>query len=375
MFSLGKKILLMYISQNSGHHRACIALDRALHMMDKTFSVRSVNSFNYTNPILEKIINQTYMTVIKRKPEVWGYLYDNPVVIQKTRRLKDSIHRYNSGKMRALIEDYRPDVVVCTQAFPCGIIADLKKSYDIKSKLIGILTDYAPHSYWIYDNVDAYVVPSPDTGAKLEENGVPGSKIKPFGIPVDPKFYAAMDKEELFEKHSLDKDAPVILVMGGGQGLGPTRKLISLMDKSEVKMQIVAITGTNKKLYRALIRASKRFHKKVRILEYTEDVHEFMSISSAILTKPGGITTAEAMSKNLPIVIIKPLPGQEAMNTDFLLRNNMAVKANDESEAIILLEELLKNGEKLESIRSNMRAHAHSDSSLRIARLISEVAS
>jgi processive 1,2-diacylglycerol beta-glucosyltransferase len=372
---LSKKILLMYISENSGHHRACIALEKALLMMDSKFTVKSINSFNYTNPILEKIINRTYMTVIKRKPEVWGYLYDNPVVIKKTRRLKDKIHKYNSAKMKKLIDDFRPDVVVCTQAFPCGIIADLKRSYDIRSKLIGVLTDYAPHSYWVYNNVDAYVVPSEDTGKRLEENGVPASKINPFGIPVDPKFYAAQNRSNLLKKHSLDDNDPVILIMGGGQGLGPTKKLISLLDRSETPLQVVAITGTNKKLYRSLIRDSLRFKKKVVVLEYSEDVHEFMSIASAIMTKPGGITTAEAMAKGLPIIIIKPLPGQEAMNTKFLLRNNMAVKAKDENEAVILLEELLKNGQKLISMGNNMKAHARFDSSLKIAQLITEVVS
>ncbi|GAG10353.1 unnamed protein product, partial [marine sediment metagenome] len=162
-----KKILLMYISNDSGHHRATLAIEKIFHLRDKDIETLNVNSFNYTNPVLEKIINKTYMSVINRKPEFWGYLYDNPRILKKTRRLRESIHRHNTEKLKNLIDAFRPDAVICTQAFPCGMVADYKKTFNVKLKLFAVLTDYAPHSYWIYDTVDAYFVPSQETGQRL----------------------------------------------------------------------------------------------------------------------------------------------------------------------------------------------------------------
>ncbi len=351
-----------------------MAIERALRLLDQTVQTKSINSFNYTNPILEKIINKTYMALIKKRPEVWEYLYDNPMIVKKSQRLKESIHKYNSGRMRSLLEDFRPDTIICTQAFPCGIVADMKKSGNLHTPLIGILTDYAPHSYWVYNDVNAYIVPSEETGQKLLQNGVSESKIKPFGIPVDPKFFTKHNREELLNKHSLDLNKPVVLIMGGGQGLGPMKKMVPLLDRSPVDFQAVVITGKNKKLYNSLIKEKKHFKKKMLIYQFVENIDELMEISSLILTKPGGLTTAEAMAKNLPMIVIHPLPGQEMMNTRFLLENKLAVKADDEKSAVVLLEELLSNEEKLNNIRTDIKKKAKYDSSLKIARFVLEMA-
>ncbi|MFH1753449.1 MAG: glycosyltransferase [Candidatus Omnitrophota bacterium] len=365
----------MYISENSGHHRAALAIERSLSLLDVAVQSRSVNSFNYTNPLLERIINRTYMAVIKRRPEVWEYLYDNPVVVKKSQRLKEYIHKYSSGKMQALLDDFRPDVVVCTQAFPCGIVSDMKRTSGLTVPLIGVLTDYAPHSYWVYKDVDAYIVPSEETGQKLIQNGVSDTKIRPLGIPVDPRFFTKHNREELFKKYSLNPGKPVVLVMGGGQGLGPMKKLVPLVDKSRLDLQIIVITGKNKRLYKSLANEIRYFKKKALLFEFSEKIDEFMEIASLIITKPGGLTTAEAMSKGLPMVIIHPLPGQETMNTRFLLDNGLAVKANDEKDAIVLLEELLSNEEKLNNMKTEIRKKAKYDSSLKIARFVLEAAS
>jgi chemotaxis protein histidine kinase CheA len=78
-----KKVLLLYISDHSGHHCASIAIERALHELDGSIQTLNINSFNYTNPILEKVINRAYMGVVRRTPELWDYLYDNPEVLKK----------------------------------------------------------------------------------------------------------------------------------------------------------------------------------------------------------------------------------------------------------------------------------------------------
>lgn len=349
-----------------------MAVENTLHLLDKDVQTKCINSFNYTNPILEKIINKTYMTVVKNKPEIWEYLYDNPLIVKKTQRLKESIHKFNSGKMKSLIDTFEPDAVVCTQAFPCGMVADIKKSYNLNMGLFAVLTDYAPHSYWIYNNVNAYVVPSEETGQRLVENGVSEDKIKPLGIPVDPKFYLTSDKSKILNKYSLDGEKPIILIMGGGQGLGPLNKLVPLLDRSPLDIQIIVVVGTNKRLYNFLLKKEKYFKKKMLIFPFSEHIDELMEIATTIITKPGGLTTAEALTKHLPIIIVSPLPGQELMNTRFLMDKRLAVKAEDEKEATVLLEELLENSEKLENVRKLMREYAKPDASLRIAKLILE---
>ena len=363
-----KKVLLLFISEHSGHHCASLSIEKALHDLDPNVETLNINSFNYTNPILEKIINRAYMSVVKRTPELWDYLYDNPKVLKRTQSLREMIHRFNTGKLKTLLSEFNPSAIVCTQAFPCGMVADYKKTLGLNMPLVGVLTDYAPHSYWIYNNVDQYIVPSEETGDKLIANGIDSSRIKAYGIPIDTKFRNSLDGDAICGKLGLDPAKPVILVMGGTQGLGPIKDLVRLLNRSIVEMQVIIACGTNKKLYNWL--KARHHRKKTVVLSYATNIDELMEASDIILTKPGGITTAEALAKGLPMLIVNPLPGQEAMNTKFLLKEGVAVKAESPEDVIVLLDELLENKNKLKVMSDKARLLAKPDSSINVAKLI-----
>lgn len=367
---MGCKVLLLYISEHSGHHCASIAIERALRVIRPDIETLNINSFNYTNPILEKVINRAYMSVVKRTPEVWDYLYDNPKVVRSTQKLRDAIHRFNTGKLKTLLDEVRPNAIVCTQAFPCGMIADYKKSYGLDIPLFGVLTDYAPHSYWVYNNVDSYVVPSEETGRTLIDNGIDPHRVKPFGIPIDAKFQSVHGREEACSQAGIDPARPCVLIMGGTQGLGPMQQLVRSIESSDLDIQAIVVTGTNKKLYRWLAR--RRYRKNIIVKAYAEDIERLMAASTVIMTKPGGITTAEALATGLPMLIVSPLPGQEAMNTKFLLKEGVAVKAENPDDAILLLEELLYNNDKLKAMSAKAAALSRPDSAVRIANLVLE---
>src|SRR3989338_2966044 len=169
-----KRILLMYITEISGHHSATLAIEKALKTLN-------INAFNYTNPISEKIINRVYMGVIKTTPHVWDFLYDNPTVAKNLEKIKDAIHKFNSPKLDKLLNSFKPDVVACTQAFPCGMVADLKKIRNLQLPLVAVLTDYVPHSYWVYDTVDYYISPSEEVSSRLIKKGIKAERIKTLG--------------------------------------------------------------------------------------------------------------------------------------------------------------------------------------------------
>jgi processive 1,2-diacylglycerol beta-glucosyltransferase len=367
-----KKILLLYISEDSGHHCASIAIEKALHSLCGAVETLNINLFNYTNPIMEKVINSAYMSVVKTKPEIWDYLYDNPKVLRRVQSLRDKIHRSNTGKLKNLLDEFRPDGVICTQAFPCGLIADYKKTSGAGMPLIGVLTDYAPHSYWIFDNVDAYIVPSLETGKKLIDNGIDAAKILDYGIPIEAKFCSSADKGAILDRLSLDRKVPTVLVMGGTQGLGPIKELAQLLDRSAVRLNLIIACGTNRRLCRWLSRRARHFRKKTLVFAFAQNVDELMQASDIIVTKPGGITTAEALAKGLPMIIVNPLPGQEAMNTKFLLSEGVAVKAQSPEDTATVLEELLYNKAKLRRMSEKAKSLSKPDSAVRIARLVLE---
>ncbi len=338
-----KRILLMYISEVSGHHRATLAIEKALRAISPHLGIGNINAFKYTNPISEKVINRLYLGIIKRTPQIWDYLYDNPEVMQNIQKLKETIHKFNTPKLHRLFARFRPNVVCCTQAYPCGMVADYKKTYNSSLPLVAVLTDYAPHSYWVYDMVDYYIVPSDDVAVRLAQKGVSWDKIKPLGIPFDRDFNVPVDARAVYRKLGLDVSKPVILIMGGGQGLGPINKIVKQLEKVPVDFQELIVTGTNKRLYKSLVRRARRCRKKIHLFKYVNTINEFMSIASLIITKPGGITTAEALSKGLPMIIMQPIPGQEVNNTVFLTAHGAALKIEDIAQIPRIISDLLLN--------------------------------
>lgn len=364
-----KRVILMYISEVSGHHSATLAIEKAIKILSPNSEILNINAFNYTNPISEKIVNRLYMGLIKATPKIWDFLYDNPRVVKKIENIKQTIHKFNSPKLKLLFDKFRPDVIICTQAFPCGMVADFKKTYASNIHLLAVLTDYIPHSYWVYDMVDYYIVPSQEVAASLIKKGVRPSKVKALGIPFDPKFNEPISKHEARKHIGLNPDMPVVLIMGGGQGLGPIKKIVKSLERIPINLQEIIVAGTNKKLYKQLKRTVKKYKNKILLFDYTDKISQFMSAADVIITKPGGITTAEALSKKLPMIIIKPIPGQEANNTAYLMQKKAAVKVDNVGDITCIIEELLSNRDRLESLSEASGRISKSDASMDIARM------
>jgi processive 1,2-diacylglycerol beta-glucosyltransferase len=365
-----KNILLLYITEVSGHHSASLAIEKSLKILSPDLNLLNLNAFHYTNPISERVVNRIYTTVIKRTPRIWDFVYDNPKVKKSIDKFKNAVNKLNSPKLKKLFDKFHPDVVVCTQAYPCGMVAQFKKTYGSKIPLIGVLTDYVPHSYWLYDNVDYYICPSEEISHRLVKKGIPAAKIKPLGIPFDPDFTSAVNKTAILEKLGFDPKKKVVLVMGGGQGLGPIKTIVNSLDTVKTDFQEVIITGTNKKLYKSLKKRLKSYRKKICLLGYVNNVNELMSVSDLIITKPGGITTSEALSKKLPMLIIKPIPGQEANNTVYLTEQKAAIKIDNPKEINLIVEDLFANPEKLKRISESCGRIAKPNAGLDIARFI-----
>lgn len=363
----------MYISEVSGHHNATIAIENAIKMLSPHSEVLNINAFNYTNPISEKIINRIYMGIIKKTPRIWDYLYDNPAVIKKTERIKEIIHRHNSPKLKILFDKFKPDAVACSQAFPCGMVADYKKIYNSSLPLVAVLTDYIPHSYWVYDNIDCYVTPSDEVTQQLIKKGVAPKHIKPLGIPFDPKFNQPVNKNQVLKDLGLNPHLPIILIMGGGQGIGPIKTAVSALDKSKIDLQEIVIAGVNKKLCRQLRKKLKHYKKKILLLSYVNNINELMSMADIIVTKPGGVTTAEATSKALPIIIIKPIPGQEESNTAYLIKKEAAIRVDNPKDLNIIVDGLLANPDKLKHLSECAYKISKPNAALDIARLLLDI--
>jgi processive 1,2-diacylglycerol beta-glucosyltransferase len=179
-----------------------------------------------------------------------------------------------------------------------------------------------------------------------------------------------LDRKPIAEKLGLNPDIPTIVIMGGGQGLGPIKSTVKSLIKVKMDFQIIVLAGVNKKIISSLKRYTKKSKKKILIYEFATNVDELMELATIIITKPGGITTAECLAKGLPMVIVNPIPGQEMRNTDFLIKKGIGIRIDDTSDIGEEIELLLKSPERIADMSKAAYENARPHAALDIARLI-----
>jgi processive 1,2-diacylglycerol beta-glucosyltransferase len=159
------------------------------------------------------------------------------------------------------------------------------------------------------------------------------------GIPISAKFSGTINPKAVRQSLGLRDDLPVLLVPSGGFGMGPLGAILAELDKLERPFQTVVVTGRNEELRRELA-AQDRKHP-THVLGFATNMHELMAVADLIITKPGGLTSSEALAMGKPLFILNPIPGQEAANSDFLLEHGPAAKANRVEDLPYRIEQLL----------------------------------
>jgi len=365
-----KQILVLHISECGGHKRASENIKEALQSIDPHIRVLNINGFGQIYPWAERFINYLYTTTIKYLPQLWGKVYDKKPIIKALEPLKRSINMLGFRKFSKLVKGFNPHAIVATQAFPCGLACDFKSYFNAQFSIFAVVTDYHPHRFWIHPKIDNYIVPCKDSENTLIGEGVDKEKIKIFGIPISVKFLEACTRIDIASKYGFNPDLDSILVMGGGSGFGPIKDIVLKLDNLDCRFQVIVVCGTNKRLLHWFKKKAHKFKRPIFYFGYIDFVNILMDFADIIITKPGGITVSEALSKGLAIIVVNPIPGQEERNVNYLEEKNVILKTNSTKEIGYLVKGLLTNKDELIFLRQRSKSISQKDSSLKIADFI-----
>lgn len=314
------RVLIFSVSVGAGHDSVANALAEEIIIQSPNSEVLIVDTFKYINPILNKVVVGSYMETIRFTPKVWGYLYDQAEDGERLVDMGQILSKLLSPKLDQLLRDFEPDVLICSHAFPVGIISVLKERKKLNIPLVACITDFTVHSFWIHSQVNMYVIPSPDLIYPFIKEGVSNEKVKAFGIPIRHQFLTIPSQGRVRQQMGLSQ-LQTILVMGGGLGLGKIEAVVNSLLQEDI-FQVMVVTGSNAKLKKNL-EALK--NNRLHVFGFVDNVAELMAAANIIVTKPGGITCAEALAMELPMAIISPLPGQEDRNTDYFINKGIAI--------------------------------------------------
>ena len=357
-----RKILIFYGSYGGGHLSAAKSINTYLkETYGDQIEVKIVDCIEYINKYINKVSTEAYKELAKKAPWAWKHVYKNSQNGALS-HISNTTNKLMSLKLNQLLQEFKPDLVISTHPFSTQMCAFLKKHDKINCKLATILTDYHIHAQWLvlYKYVDYFFVANEQMKLDMIEEGVNDQRIFVTGIPVSEKFSNNFNKKAIYEEFQLSPEKETVLFFAGGEfGLGrnTTFMILKALIRLFKNLQIIAISGKNKKMkakFHELVEITES-SDRVKLIEYTNKVAVLMSISSYVITKPGGLTVTECLASNLPIIIINPIPGQEEENAQFLVVNDVAIWIKKGDNIARALKNLSRNKEHFLLMKENTK--------------------
>lgn len=310
-----KILFLPFLQIPTGHHTVADALIRSLENRIDNVECIKIDFFSYADKLLEKAFRLTYLTWIDHSPQTFVWLYRNFVYPSKSTKHFNWYEIMFLDKMNSLLREEKPDLIICTQAFPSFLISRLRCSGISTPPVVNVYTDFFVNRLWGLEGIDYHFVPDQHIKAELAaKHGINPQNIFITGIPID----------ECFIPQSKNKFSPPyhILITGGSGGLGDIQNLSSTLTHSQ-EFYFSVLCGSNKKLYKEIFSLKSNHIKPLSYISSRETMNALYNEAQAIITKPGGVTISEALHKKLPIFIHSSLPGQEDINKDYLLNKKL----------------------------------------------------
>jgi len=345
------RILVFSAAFGNGHFRAAEAVIEGIRIKEPSAIITHLDFGDFLSKRLNTMVKNLYMEMIKHTPKLWGRFYYKTAKLQPESMLQRFLKQLGRGDFLKYIQAFEPDLIVCTYPTVSSILAQLRLERILHVPVITVITDYTVHSHWVHPGVDRYMVACAQVKKSLVSWGIEAQRILVTGIPVSPKFEEEMNRGFINSKLGLNPDFPTFLVMGGVYDGEIVKRICKKLADSLLPVQTIVVCGKNEKLYHFIEEVTVQARNPILRLGYVHNVEELMEVSDLIITKAGGLTVSEALTKHLPILIFKPIPGQEDENAQFVQSAGAGHIAGNEEELERLLEGFLSSPEDIKRMR------------------------
>lgn len=323
------KILICSVTAGEGHNSTAKAIANTFNEMGVESYI--LDTYKYAAPMVGRLIADGYLFVSDKASKVFSAGYSMAERRRGGTGELSMARIFNSqytDEMGEFITDYAPDAIMFTHPF-AGLILDvLKQRGELSVPAVGILTDFHFHPYWEECRLCDYVVtPHASLLCQARKKGFSDSAVLPFGIPVNGKFAKSMPKADARSAVGLDPKVKAVLLMGGSMGHGNIAAVVKRLDcmDSPEEFQIITVNGNNEENFGKVAKYRRKARREILNLGFADNVDVLMDAADMIITKPGGLTTSEALAKRLPMIIANAIPGLETRNTAFLLNQGTAM--------------------------------------------------
>ena len=362
------RVLILSASYGSGHNVAAHSVAVALEAAGASATI--VDHFrDLVHPAFDHATRALYGFILRRAPAMWGIGYGLGDRMASDSPWAFGIPRIGARRLVKLLDTLQPDAVVSVHATPAVALSALARTGRRMPAHTTVVTDFVAHSQWIAPRVDRYCVAAEEVKHEFIARGIAPDRVVVTGVPVRPGFETPLDQRAARRGLDLSADLPVVLAMAGAQGsFGRLTDVARALVRLAAPIQAIILTGHDAGLAGEIRRLTAG--SAIRTLGYVGDVRPLMAAADLLVSKAGGMTLAETMAAELPILTYGSLPGQERRNERFASRAGIALVARSRRELGHALERALSEPKLLERLREQMRHVRRPEASRHIARVV-----
>lgn len=323
------RVVLAAASVGCGHKRAALAVSETLASRGRPVESTLLEVLDEAPAWFRMLYHDGYLRAVRHAPWLVGAMYDAADVPARDRRMLagvlDRVEDAVTRRFRARAELHAADVVVSTHFLTTAVLGRMRLRGQLHAPLVTVVTDEHPHSAWIHPGSDATCVASHGARETAIAAGLRPERVHATGIPIDPRFCLA-------QPACAPDGRPKVLACGGGYGLGGIDRAVASLLAMPLDAEVTVVCGKNAALERTLrslatAHGNRPGRPSLRVIGLTGRMHELMAESDLMVGKPGGLTTSEARAMALPMVLLRPIPGQEERNARALVAAGAAVRA------------------------------------------------
>ena len=361
-------ITFLFSDTGGGHRAASEAIIESLHNeFGDAVETEMVDFLKDYAPPPFNLLPEIYPDLV-RAPELWGAMFDISDGRPQARIIHSTFWPYVRRATNRLLRDHHSDMLVCVHPVANSFV--LKALGQNRPPYVTVVTDLvSTHALWFDKRADLIIVPTEMARQNAIHYSISPDKIRLVGQPVSQRCSAPIgDKSLLRSQMGWPQDKFTVLIVGGGDGMGPLAETARTIDESGLDVVLVIVAGRNSKLEAEL--REQTWENPAFIYGFTHDMPDFMRAADVIVTKAGPGTIAEALNAELPIILYAKLPGQEDGNVDFVVSEGVGVWAPESQTVVRALTRWFCRPNERQKVVSACRRTARPDAARQIALIV-----
>ena len=365
-------ILILSTSGGAGHTRAADALLQAARCSGLPLRAEHYDCLDFTSKAFKRLYSQSYLSMVNHIPAFWGYLYSQSEQKPYTKKgLLALFDHFNYQHYVQSLIKLSPDAILCTHFLPYISISDRARRSRITAPFFAATTDFDIHQLWVDPIVSQYYVFQEESAWQLAAKGIPRERISVKGIPVGQEFTTISHHRLARQRLEIPTNRFTVLLLSGGFGVGHVKEITQSVARVlgsyyRQSFNLLVVCGRNEALRSALEQTAFPPNTHAAVFGFVDNIHDLMDAADILISKSGGLTSAEAMAKHLPMIVVDPIPGQESRNASMIVERGAGLLALDYHNLQFKLKKVIEDPLLLLDLRESAEALSQSGAAAEI---------